>query len=213
MARPALALPHGATGRLISALFIGDSTTVGYGGTDPVPIFQADMLSDWGITVVATNQGINGTATPSWVPGSTLTAAMAAGKALTPPATYAYLMLGINDSAVSAGPISPTTYLSNMASTCAALVAGGYTVMIDQCLYVPNTVPGWDSSSVTAMAGYIAGLPGLANGTTIRTNDQQAYAWAQANHGTTYFNANDVHPHAAGYAVMAGFWASAWPGT
>lgn len=177
-----------------------------------MPIFQADMLSDWGITVVATNQGVNGTTV--WSPtGPPLTTALAAGAALNPPATYAYVMFGINDSSVAQGPISPSTYLANMEALCSALVSNGYTVMIDQCLYVPDTVAGWNSASVTAMAGYIAGLPGLANGTTIRTNDQQAYAWAQANHGTMYFNANDVHPNAAGYAVMAGFWASAWPGT
>lgn len=190
----------------ISAIFIGDSITLAApsGGADPVPTFASHMLAEAGITITGSNQGIGGFTSGGWLPSNPpyLANAKTAGAALSPPATYAFYMIGTNDSSYG---ISSVDYVANIVATANDLVAAGYTVVLNQLLYSIR-----DPTQQAFIATYAADFVNAANGTTILVGDTKNYAWSLANNNPTYFF-DGTHPNPTGDAVMAANWALGFP--
>jgi lysophospholipase L1-like esterase len=165
--------------------------------------------------VRVSNQAIGGTSSNDWLPsGTDLPEALAtftsviAAMPIQPAQKFVQIMLGTND-AQTAVSTSSETFIANMTDIDNALVAAGYTVVLDAPNYVvPDSYGLWGSTVNTALATYTQDLQGLVNGTTVLAG------WFG---GAAFFEANQqdlldgVHPDGdQGYSILGYEWAKAF---
>lgn len=179
----------------MSILFIGDSITSGQlVPTAPVGPCAA-ALTQGGVTVTGLNQGVPGSTTTGWLPGSTnMINALAAG--LPAKSRIAHIMLGTND---SGGPLSQADYRANMVSICKTLIANGFIVVLSYPPYAADHVP--------AVSSYCAAIDSLVDNFHVFQGDTQAQAYFKAN--PSMMQSDNIHPTQAGSNILAGFWATA----
>lgn len=193
----------------VSIIFIGDSITAGFGLSSPStqspPAQLANTLISLGDvrTIVYTNQGVSGATTNDWQPGSAnLNTALSAGAALVPPATYAMIQLGTNDSFFGVSQSTFATRMTNIANT---LVSAGYKVILNDVPY--SFASSRPPAAIALMQQYNTALATLANGSNILTGSDNVFEITMNN--PPFFQADGLHPNALGAQAIGAAWSAA----
>ena len=197
-------LPGSAKFPPLAILFIGDSRTQGAGavvGVNDMPTLVASELQiAFGDRDVACiNQGVGGTTTTAWMPGTPndLAAATAAEAAGT---VYVHVDLGTNDCSTS-GDIDQAQYQTNMTAITSAWVARGLKVILPFPYYVDvanGTYVGvWVAESLNVLFSYQSVIAWLWDGVNVLPGDTLAWSY-MANHRNLM--PDGVH---GGYAYVA----------
>lgn len=190
--------------------FMGDSITgnTPSGGLTPPANCIADLATmvGAGVSFTAVNQGVAGSISSEWLPGtSNWNAAIAAF--VSAGVRIVSIMLGTNDSSVT-NRVAATAYQASMQTIVNTLAASGYIVVLHQ---PPYTVPGssagnFDATSNAYQQAYGAALFNISrNGFTIRMGDTGAYVFF-ANHTSELLDG--IHPTAAGSVDLGQLWAN-----
>lgn len=179
----------------LSILFIGDSITSGQLVTTAPVAPCATDLSLGSVVVTGVNQGVPGSTTAQWLPGTTnYIAATAAGS--TAGSRIAHIMLGTND---SGAPVSQATYRANMVAICDGLIALGYIVVV--------SYPPYASDHITAVSSYCRAIDSLIDNNHIFLGDTLAQTYFRDN--PTMMQSDHIHPTQTGSDHLALLWANA----
>jgi lysophospholipase L1-like esterase len=206
---PATATSNQAVGVTLGAPlhigFIGDSITDGFDvTTKPGTLAAAQVQLMTGRYTTATNQGVDGTQTGSWISGSTdLNTAKAAFAAAG--VTIVCIMLGTNDSYGN----SAATYQSNLTSCVNDLVGAGYTVILNYPPgYKPDITNPYDEVALGRLETYPTAIAALVNGSTILQGDKMALPYF-AERTDLLQSGDGIHMTDTGNPTLAQFWATA----
>lgn len=183
-------------------LFVGDSITSFTQGPPPdlsPPRYTNDAIAAaLNETVSYVNWGVGGSSTADWLAGSTnYLQAASAGSAC----EHVMIMLGPNDCHVNFGH-TREEFHDNLANTCAGFIGLGKRVWLNKSTYCD-----WDIGlpGDPLLVQYAEEIDDLANGTTIMSGDDQAYAYFLAH---PELRPDGSHPSAAGNVHLGGFWAA-----
>ena len=185
--------------------YIGDSITIDNPGSGAPPAVTDTNLSTDGLTISGANQGVSGTSTSDWLPGSTnLTSAKSAF--VSAGVRLVHVMLGTNDARVAVRN-SAATYQANLQRIVSDLVGSGFLVAIS---YPPYAVPGsnggdQDATANTLRVAYQAMINQIVNGRDVFLASTSAYAYFAANAGQL---SDGIHPTTAGVTALAQLWAN-----
>lgn len=203
-----LIIRKSATVTALGVGFVGDSITAGTVVATAPPTPCAAKLTQGGLTVTPTNQGVSGATTTTWLPGSAnMTAALAAFAAAG--VRLVHVMLGTND-AKTTGALTKAQYRANLQAICGALVAAGYVVAVSYPPYLSATTGVFDAGSPARVASYCAAIDSLVDNNHIFHGDTSAQTYFQSN--PSAMQVDGVHPTQAGSDTLAGFWSAAVQG-
>jgi len=181
----------------ISIGFLGDSITAATylnHGQGPAERCGVAISTALGRAVTITNRGANGQSSGGFAGGFPVQLADFAAAGV----TDVLVTLGANDSK-SPFDVAATTYQSNMQSIANYIVNAGM-----RCWLNYPIPAGWDAGTPTPfIVQYQASLAAIANGTTIRIGDTQAYSDFVANPP----GGDGVHPDATGANRLGDWWA------
>lgn len=188
--------------------FVGDSITAGTTVTTAPPAPCAAALTQGTLTVSATNQGVSGATTTTWLPGTTN---MNAAKAAFASAgvRLVNVMLGTNDSKTT-GALTQAQYRTNMQAICGELIGAGYIVAVSYPPYLSAITGVFDAGSPARVASYCAAIDSLVDNLHIFHGDMTAQAYYQAN--PSALQADGVHPTQTGSDHLGAAWAAAVQG-
>lgn len=180
----------------LAILFIGDSITSGQEVTTaPVGPCATD-LSLGVVTVTGVNEGVPGSKSGDWLPGSTnYNAAVTAGSEAG--ARIAHIMLGTNDSGGT--PVTQAAYRANMIDLCDGLITLGYIVVVSYPPYAPD--------HIVPVTSYCRAIDSLVDNFHIFQGDTQAQDYFRDNPDA--LQSDDIHPTQDGSNYLAGLWAQA----
>lgn len=189
---------------------IGDSITNGGGGTPQSPTAPeacATALSSASVTVTSVNEGVGGSYSGDWLPGSSndtaaISAFAGAGVHLI------HIMLGTNDATFTLHNTSAATFRANLRSILNAWVSRGYLVAVS---YPPWSID--TGNDMTLSASYQPLIDGLINGVTVFQGDTSAFQLFESD-TATYLQAlpDGTHPTQAGANALGALWARAMQG-
>ncbi|BDI27976.1 hypothetical protein CCAX7_000270 [Capsulimonas corticalis] len=200
---------------LVSLILIGDSWLVQNAPNAATAVIASgDLLVSQlrarlaGVARVTTsNQGVAGKNTLDWAPTGSL---LPAAKTAAPPGTYpiAFIELGINDSSISFGNFSPSTYQTQLQAIVDSLITSGYTKVLLQCPpYIMSQGTNHVDASLAKLVGYQGAIANIvtAEATTnpgkVFNNDPSGlmYQMTMDNYGV--IGSDYVHPLGTGNTI------------
>lgn len=179
--------------------FLGDSITAGQGVSPAPPATCAADLTTASVTITGVNEGVSGTQTADWLPGSTNDANALVAFAACP---IVHIMLGTNDARAGA---STATYRANLRSIVNAWVGRGKIVVLSYPIYATNAL-----YPPATLLAYQAAITSLVDGVRVRQGDTSGYCYFQAR--TSDLQADGIHPNQTGANDLAQLWANALRG-
>jgi lysophospholipase L1-like esterase len=149
-------------------------------------------------TVTVDNQGIGGTTSGDWIPTNPLGYYTAAAASFTSAGnTWTSITLGMNDALTARGPIAASAYKANVAAICAAEVAAGRKVLLNQPTYgSPGATDFANNATPDLLVQYSAAIDQLVDNVNIFRGDRQSYLQV-ANNASAWLDFG-IHPSPAG---------------
>jgi lysophospholipase L1-like esterase len=200
---------------------IGDSRTQGYNGTagsvssvTQLPAILQPILGKYVIT--ASNQGIGGTTTATWLLSNTLSTALAAivtasSSFVNGDKVFVQINLGVNDGQV-AYRITASQYSTNLQAMIAAIKAYNiphFAGIVLHYTFPPDigVISAYDITCYQLVVQYNAVMQSLVDNVTVFLGDTSAvdyFGWNPS------LMTDGLHPYTPGYGAWAAMWAKSY---